>query len=130
MKCSKTQKHVIRCPSFAAAGRGVSLPQHQRIVSQSIPISPYLPPFCCQQSPALIFSVCFESTCSLLARLFKEERWQRKAALLKAWDAMERNAQEFIFSQWRRNLPSITKKKSCMKSTIPVIWVIILKELK
>lgn len=55
VECAKTQKHVIRCPSFAAAGRGVSLPQHQRIVSQSISISPYLAPFCCQQSPALIF---------------------------------------------------------------------------
>lgn len=58
VKCSKTEKYV-RCPSSAAAGKGISLPQHQRIVSQSIsqsiPISPYFSPSCCQQTPAIIF---------------------------------------------------------------------------
>lgn len=111
VKCSETPKYIIRCPSFAAAGRDISLPQHRRIVLQSITISPYFPLFCHQQSPAIIFSESALRTHVPYGPDFlnKKEDGREKQHCLKH-GMLQKNLQEFVTSQWRWNLPFITKE--------------------
>lgn len=128
MKCSKTQKFIIRCPSFAAAGRGISLPQHERIFSQSIPISPYFLLFCHQQSPAIIFS---ESALRTHVPywpdfLNKKEDGREKQHCLKHGMPQKETRKNSSSANGKETFLSLLKN-SCIKSMITVTWGIILK---
>lgn len=128
MKCSKTQKYV-RCPSSsAAAGKGISLPQHQRIVSQSIPISPYFSPSCCQQSPAIIFP---ESALRMHVPywpdfLNKKEDGREKQRCLKH-GMLQKEMHNNLSSANGEEIFFLLLKNSCIKSMMAVTWDIILK---
>lgn len=125
---SKTQKYIVRRPPFAAAGRALSLPQHQRIVSQSTPISPYFPPFCCQQSPVTVFS---ESALRTHVPywpgfLNKEEDGREKQHCLKH-EMLQKEMHKNSSSTSREETFLLLLKNSCMKSMIAATWSIILK---